>query len=87
MGSWDTVYELAVKNPQGNAAACSSEAIFENTQNCYVYSPKKLVAIVGAEDLIVVDTKDALLICKKGFSQNVKKVVEKLEKEKKKKYL
>jgi len=87
VGSWDTVYELAVKNPQGNAAACSSEAIFENTQNCYVYSPKKLVAIVGAEDLIVVDTKDALLICKKGFSQNVKKVVEKLEKEKKKKYL
>ena len=86
-GSWDTVYELAQKDSQGNAVSAGGEAIFEGAQNCLVYSPGKIVAVVGAQDLLVVDTKDALLICKKGSSQDVKKVVEKLEAARKKKYL
>ncbi|PKN06176.1 MAG: mannose-1-phosphate guanylyltransferase, partial [Deltaproteobacteria bacterium HGW-Deltaproteobacteria-7] len=49
--------------------------------------PRKLVALVGIKDLIIVETKDALLICKKGSSQNVKKVVDILEGKKLKKYL
>ncbi|HPD56436.1 MAG TPA: mannose-1-phosphate guanylyltransferase [Smithellaceae bacterium] len=86
-GSWDTIYELMPKDAQGNAVAAGGEAIFEDAENCLVYSPKKMVAVVGVRDLIVVDTKDALLICEKGSSQDVKKIVEKLEAAKKKKYL
>jgi mannose-1-phosphate guanylyltransferase len=62
-------------------------AIFTDTEGVLVYSPKKLIALVGVKDLIIVETKDALLICKKGRSQNVKKVVDTLEAAKKKKYL
>ncbi len=86
-GSWDTIYDLAPKDARGNAVARGGEAVFEDAENCLVHSPKKMVAVVGARDLIVVDTKDALLICKKGSSQEVKKVVEKLEAAGKKKYL
>ena len=67
--------------------AAGGEAVFEEAENCLVHSPKKMVAVVGVRDLIVVDTKDALLICKKGSSQDVKKVVERLEAKRKKKYL
>jgi mannose-1-phosphate guanylyltransferase len=50
-------------------------------------SGKKAVAIVGLEDIIVIDTEDALLICRKGHSQDVKKVVDILRREGLEKYL
>ena len=86
VGSWDALWEILAKDDQGNAVT-GSNVIFEDTEGSLVYSPQKLVAIVGAKDLIVVETKDALLICKKGRSQDVKKVVATLEAAKKKKYL
>jgi mannose-1-phosphate guanylyltransferase len=86
VGSWDALWEILAKDDQGNAVT-GSNVIFEDTEGSLVYSPQKLVAIVGAKDLIVVETKDALLICKKGRSQDVKKVVETLEVAKTKKYL
>jgi len=49
------------------------KAIFENTEGSLVYSPKKLVALVGIKDLIIVETKDALLICKKRLLPGCKK--------------
>jgi hypothetical protein len=52
-----------------------------------VYSPNKLVALVGMKDVILVETKDALLICKKGRSQDVKKIVDALEAKKLTRYL
>lgn len=87
VGSWDAVYEISAKDDKGNAVVSGSHVIFEDTENSLVYSPRKLVAVVGAKDLIIVETKDALLICKKGSSQDVKKVVETLEATKIKKYL
>jgi len=79
VGSWDTLWEISVKDKMGNAATGGSQTIFESTENALVYSPKKLVALVGMKDVIVVETKDALLICKKGQSQDVKKIVDALE--------
>lgn len=79
VGSWDALWELSAKDGNGNASASGSQAIFEGTENALVYSPKKLVALVGMKDVIVVETKDALLICKKGRSQDVKKIVDALE--------
>jgi mannose-1-phosphate guanylyltransferase len=72
---------------KGNALIGGGNVIFEDTEGSLVYSPKKLVAAVGIKDLIIVETKDALLICKKGRSQDVKKVVEALEDKHLKKYL
>ena len=87
VGSWDALWEISAKDNQGNALTGGGSAIFTDTEGALVYSPKKLVALVGIKDLIVVETKDALLICKKGRSQDVKKVVDTLEAAKKKKYL
>ncbi|HDQ03368.1 MAG TPA: mannose-1-phosphate guanylyltransferase [Deltaproteobacteria bacterium] len=87
VGSWDAVCDLALKDDKGNASTTDSQVIFEDTSNSFVYSPHKLTALVGVKDLIVVDTKDALLICKKGRSQDIRNVVEKLERKKMKKYL
>lgn len=79
LGSWDTLWDISAKDKKGNAAPAGSQAIFEDTENALVYSPQKLVALIGMKDVIVVDTKDALLVCKKGRSQDVKKIVDALE--------
>jgi len=49
--------------------------------------PGKLVALVGVRDLLVVETEDALLVCRRGRSQDVRKVVEEIEKRGRKEYL
>ncbi len=87
VGSWDALWEISAKDNKGNVLTGGGNVIFEDTEGSLVYSPKKLVAAVGIKDLIIVETKDALLICKKGSSQNVKKVVEALEEKKLKQYL
>ena len=66
-------------------AAISSLASMPGIHSSTV--PRKLVVLLGVEDLIVVDTEDSLLICKRGSSQDVKKVVDILEDKKKKEYL
>ena len=87
VGSWDALWEISSKDGQGNALAGGSQAIFESTENALVYSPNKLVALVGMKDVVVVETKDALLICKKGRSQDVKKIVDALAAKKLTQYL
>jgi mannose-1-phosphate guanylyltransferase len=87
VGSWDALWELFVKDKQGNVSAGGGNVLLEDTKNSLVYSPHKLVTLVGVKDLIVVETEDALLICQKGKSQDIKKVVETLEANKLKKYL
>jgi mannose-1-phosphate guanylyltransferase len=55
--------------------------------NCLVHNPGKITALVGVEDLIVVDTEDALLVCRKDCDQKVKKIVDILTKKGKKEHL
>jgi mannose-1-phosphate guanylyltransferase len=86
MGSWDALWEVSDKDENGNAANCPDLFVGVNAKNSLVHSPRKLIALLGVEDLIVVDTEDSLLICKRGSSQDVKKVVEILE-DKRKEYL
>jgi mannose-1-phosphate guanylyltransferase len=87
VGSWDALWEISPKDINGNAALNDSRTIYEDAEGSLVYSPRKLTALIGIKDLIIVETKDALLICKKGRSQDVKKIVEKLDADKQKKYL
>jgi mannose-1-phosphate guanylyltransferase len=85
LGSWDALFEAAPKDENGNAVRGPFIGI--ETADCLVESPRKLVALVGVRDLLVVETDDALLVCRKGRSQDVRKVVEALEKKGMKEYL
>ncbi|MDP1991831.1 MAG: mannose-1-phosphate guanylyltransferase [Syntrophales bacterium] len=78
LGSWDALWEVSQKDINGNAVR--GEFIGIDAANSLVHSSGKLVALVGVKDLLVVETKDALLICRRGRSQDVKKIVESLEK-------
>ncbi len=87
VGSWDAVWEISPRDGNGNVALKDSRMIAEDSEDSLIYNPGRLTALVGVRDLIIVETKDALLICKKGRSQDVKKIVEKLEAAKLKKHL
>jgi mannose-1-phosphate guanylyltransferase len=74
VGSWDEVTRLTPVDGDGNATR--GTVIIRDAASNYVDAGNKMVAIVGAEDLIVVSTDDAILICKKGHSQDVKEIVD-----------
>lgn len=87
VGDWKEVYNLRSKDSKGIASSEESEVVNVGSENVLVDAGKKLVALVGVEDLIVIDTGEAILIAKQDKTQDVKKVVEKLKEEDKKEYL
>ena len=78
VGSWNAVYELHKRDANGNAL--NAPSIVESSTGNYVDAGKKLVALLGVKDLIVVDTPDALLIAGRGRAQDVGELVKRLEK-------
>ena len=74
MGSWDEVVRLSSANNEGNTT--KGAVIIRDAAGNYIDAGGKTVAIVGVDDLIVVSTDDALLVCKKGRSQDVKEIVD-----------
>lgn len=85
LGSWDEVNRISSKDSDGNAI--HGNVVCVNSKNSYVYSTDRIVATVGIEDLIVINTPDAILICKKGESQNVKQIVDHLKMKQMNEYL
>lgn len=79
VGSWETVYDISEKD-KNKIAGDFEDLINVDSSECYVYSPEKVVALVGMKNVLVVDTGDALLICKKSHAQKVKDVVDQLQK-------
>ena len=77
VGSFDSLYEELPKDENNNTINDNHIAI--DSKNNLVYGNERKIATVDIEDLIIIDTCDALLISKKGSSQKVKKVVEKLK--------
>ena len=77
VGSFDALYEELPKDEKGNTK--NDKHISIDSKNNLVYGSDRIIATVDVEDLIIIDTADALLISKKGSSQKVKKVVEKLK--------
>lgn len=77
LGSFDALDEEMPKDQHGNTKNDHLYTI--DAKNNFIYSRERAIALVGVEDLIVVDTGDALLISKKGMSQKVKKVVKQLK--------
>jgi len=86
LGSWEAVYNISPKDKNGNVINTKQNIMINSTNN-YIYAQKKLVAAVDVEGLVVVDMDDAILICKKEESQNVKSVVEFLYRKKMDNYL
>jgi len=82
IGTWESLHDELTKSSKENIK--KGENLLIDVEGSLVYGPKdKLIATIGLKDVIVVDTKDALLICKKNKSQDVKKIVEKLKENKK----
>jgi mannose-1-phosphate guanylyltransferase/mannose-6-phosphate isomerase len=77
VGSWKAVSELTPADADGNRA--QGEALFVASRNCYVQSSGRVVATVGVENLVVVDTPDALLIASQDQVQDVKQVAQRLK--------
>jgi len=85
LGSWASLGELFPADEQGNISHGRLLAL--DSHGLTVYSPDKLVAGLGVEDLIIVDTGDVLLVCAKERAQEVKKLVELLEEKGGREYL
>lgn len=80
IGSWAAVYELLASKPNANV---SDGPVFTlDAEGNYLWSPKKLVAAIGVRDLVFVETEDAVLLCPRGRSQDVGKIVKWLEERK-----
>ncbi|MDX8409170.1 MAG: mannose-1-phosphate guanylyltransferase/mannose-6-phosphate isomerase [Mariprofundales bacterium] len=77
IGSWDAVHEVSEKDKDGNALA--GDVIALGCHNTLIRSQSRLVAAIGLEDVIAVETADAILLSKRGESQRVREVVDQLK--------
>jgi mannose-1-phosphate guanylyltransferase len=78
VGSWTSLQDVWKTDEEGNAV--KGKILSLNARGCVVSSPQKLTALVGVEDLIVVDTPDAILVCRKDKAQDIKQLQELLKK-------
>ena len=78
LGNWSALWDFADKNEYGNVE--KGDVLTEDCTGNLLYSDDRLIAAIGLDDFVVVDTKDAILIAPKGRVQEVKKLVSKLEK-------
>ena len=79
VGSWSALWEIEEKDANGNVF--KGDVISTNSTNTYVNAEERLVAIVGLDDIVVVETKDAILVSKKSQVQEVKQIVNQLKAE------
>lgn len=77
LGSWDAIYDVSPKDKNNNVFA--GHVLDKDSKNSFVYSSSKLVATIGLEDTVIVETEDAILACKKDKTQEVKKIYETLK--------
>ncbi|MEB7277173.1 mannose-1-phosphate guanylyltransferase/mannose-6-phosphate isomerase [Enterobacter asburiae] len=77
VGSWSSLWNISNKDDKGNVLI--GDIIIHNSSNNYVHAQSGLVTMLGVEDLIVVQTKDAILVTKHDAVQDVKKIVEELK--------
>lgn len=77
IGSWNAISELVDADEMGNRIV--GEAMLYDTHNCYIQSAERVVGTVGIQDLIIIDTPDALLVADKARTQDVKQIVGQLK--------
>jgi len=74
IGSWTALWEIGEKDAQGNV--CTGDVLAFGSSNSLIHAEHKLVATLGVDELVIVETKDAVLVARKDRVQDVKKVVE-----------
>ena len=77
VGSWSSLWEISEHDADGNAV--HGDAVLEDTRGCYIHGEKRLVATIGVENLVIVETPDALLVADKARAQDVGKIVQRLK--------
>lgn len=80
VGSWDALWEIEEKTEDGNVVR--GDIVTHDSSNCLIRAENKLVTLVGVDNLVVIETKDAVLVADKGSVQDVKEIVEQLRAEK-----
>jgi len=86
LGSWEEVYKYD-QNKDENLNATNGEVVLIDTKNSYVYAPNSLVAVVGMDDVIVVQEGDTILVCKRDRAEDIKAVVGEINRRKLDQYL
>ncbi|QKJ87784.1 mannose-1-phosphate guanylyltransferase/mannose-6-phosphate isomerase [Paramixta manurensis] len=79
VGSWSSLWDISEKTAQGNVL--HGDVISHDSNNSYVFAEQGLVSLVGVDDLVVVQTKDATLVARKDRVQDIKKVVEQIKRD------
>ncbi len=77
VGSWSALWEITAKDANGNA--CRGDVLTEDSTNNYIQSEQKLIATIGIDNLVIVETDDAILVANKDKVQDVKLLVNKLK--------
>jgi mannose-1-phosphate guanylyltransferase/mannose-6-phosphate isomerase len=77
VGAWSAVWQVLPQDDQGNATR--GDVLLEGVTNSYVHADNRLVALIGVDGLVVVETSDAVLVAHKDKAQDVKKVVDRLK--------
>lgn len=77
IGSWSALWDVSSKDEHGNVLR--GDVLSESTQRSLVYAENRLVATVGVDNLVIVETKDAVLVAHKDAVQDVKKIVEQIK--------
>lgn len=80
LGSWEAFYENATPDAQGNV--CTGDVLIEQSRNNYLKSCHRLLAVVGVDNVAVVETADAVLVASRDHVQSVKAIVDRLKKDK-----
>jgi mannose-1-phosphate guanylyltransferase/mannose-6-phosphate isomerase len=84
LGAWDAVWSVLPKDPHGNAHV--GDVLATDSSNTLVHATSRLVALVGVQNLVVVETPDAVLVAERSRSQDVKHIVNALQQQKREEY-
>jgi len=79
LGAWDAVWQVSPKDAEGNATV--GDAIVSDSRNTLVHATSRLVGVVGLQDVVVIETADAVLVADRSKSQDVKHIVARLGRE------
>jgi mannose-1-phosphate guanylyltransferase/mannose-6-phosphate isomerase len=77
LGAWDAVWQVSTKDGAGNVAI--GDAVLRDSRDSLVHATSRLVGVVGLENVVVVETPDAVLVAERGRSQDVKHIVNELQ--------
>ncbi|MDX3905543.1 MAG: mannose-1-phosphate guanylyltransferase/mannose-6-phosphate isomerase [Pigmentiphaga sp.] len=77
VGTWDSVWGIATKCADGNAV--QGDVLMEDSRNCLVHATHRMVASIGLDDIVVIETADAILVMHKSKSQDIKGLVERFK--------